>query len=247
MPAIFRRGPSIPPKLFTPCSLQPSQFDSDPATRALAARFREEGMWGLDWLLKTSFGDGFRPDFSVMGLWTDGILGNNDDITSHAANNPYNNFLAAAAEAAGSRVLAPSDPDRAGHSRQVAEADWGFAVAALRTDAGARQGSRDGFGRRSGLGGTLEAHGRVPLPRQGLRSCRPTLVNSQQKSFMPWKPSPDRLLLYQSARRPRGSALLPSRPRTGSRGGAGPAVRGVSRRLALDGLVLHAWRCTPST
>lgn len=163
------------------------QFDSDPATRPLAARFREEGMWGLDWLLKTSFGDGFRPDFSVMGLWTDGILGNNDDITSHAANNPYNNFLAAAAEAVGSRALPPDDPDRAELSREMAEADWRFAMASLQQTPGQ---DRDVVMASAGVLASVELWKLTgdSRYRDQAFALAPDLVDSQQKSFMPWKP-----------------------------------------------------------
>ncbi len=213
------------------------RFDSDPATRALAARFREEGTWGLDWLLKTSFGDGFRPDFSVMGLWTDGILGNNDDITSHAANNPYNNFLAAAAEAVGSRVLAHDDPDRAEHSRKVAEADWRFAVAALEQTPA--QG-KEVVMASSGVLASVELWKLTGDTRYRDKAFAfaADIVNSQQKSLMPWKPpltgffytNPEKKEVLRFFHRGHEQAPVVA---------LGPAVRGVSRRRALDGLVFH--------
>lgn len=84
----------------------------------LAREFRTEAEWGLKWLLKTRFPDGHRPNFSVMGLWTDGVLGNNDDIVAKTANVPFNNFHAAAAEAAGK-------------AKEVAALDWQSAVDGL--------------------------------------------------------------------------------------------------------------------
>jgi len=91
-----------------------------------------EARWGLDWILKTSFGDGYRNQGSVNSRWTDGILGNSDDITSTARNSPMANFTAAAAaEAIAARVLKESDPRLAAYSLKMAEADWRFAVAGM--------------------------------------------------------------------------------------------------------------------
>jgi hypothetical protein len=165
-----------------------NHFASDRATTALAARFREEGAWGLDWLLKTSFGDGYRPDFSRMGMWTDGILGNNDDLVSPAANNPYNNFLVAAAEALGSRTLAACDPERAGYSRKMAESDWRFAMAAYRQTPDEAQ---DLIITSAGILASVElweltADSRY---RDQALALAPNLVNAQQKTFMPFRPA----------------------------------------------------------
>lgn len=90
-------------------------------------RVLQEARWGLDWILKTSFGDGFRDQGSVNSRWTDGILGNSDDITVTARNSPMGNFTAAAAEAIAARVLKESDSRLAAYSLQMAEADWRFA------------------------------------------------------------------------------------------------------------------------
>jgi hypothetical protein len=98
--------------------------DEDPE---LYQRLVEEACWGLDWILKTSFGDGFRNQGSVSSRWTDGILGTSDDLTSTARNSPLGNFTAAAAEAIAARVLKESDSRLAGYSLKMAETDWRFA------------------------------------------------------------------------------------------------------------------------
>jgi len=54
----------------------------------LYERLIEEARWGLDWILKTSFGDGFRNEGSVNSRRTNGIIGDDDDITSVAKNTP---------------------------------------------------------------------------------------------------------------------------------------------------------------
>jgi hypothetical protein len=99
----------------------------------LCQRVLDEACWGLDWILKTSFGDGFRNQGSVSSRWTDGIIGNSDDITSTARNSPMGNFTAASAEAIAARVLKESNPKLAAYSLKMAEADWRFACEGLAT------------------------------------------------------------------------------------------------------------------
>ncbi len=98
---------------------------------ALATRLTEEAEWGLDWLLKTRFGDGYRADWTTMDLWSDGILGNMDDIVWEAKNNPQGNLLAATAEANASRLLRQRKPRRAAEALQAARQDWRFATEAI--------------------------------------------------------------------------------------------------------------------
>jgi len=97
----------------------------------LAERVLNEARWGLDWILKTSFGDGFRNQGSVSSRWTDGILGTSDDLTSTARNSPMGNFTASASEAIAARVLEGSDPRLATYALKMAEADWRFACDGL--------------------------------------------------------------------------------------------------------------------
>jgi hypothetical protein len=98
--------------------------DEDPQ---LYQRLVDEACWGLDWILKTSFADGYRNQGSVSSRWTDGIIGNSDDITSTARNNSMGNFTACASEAIAARVLKESDPRLAAYSLKMAETDWAFA------------------------------------------------------------------------------------------------------------------------
>jgi len=102
----------------------------------LYARVLEEARWGLDWILKTSFGDGYRNLFSISSRRTNDILGDFDDVTSTARNDPQTNFVAAAAEAIAYRVLKDSDPRLAAQSLKMAEADWTFAVQGMEAGLG---------------------------------------------------------------------------------------------------------------
>ncbi len=103
----------------------------------LYERLIEEARWGLDWILKTSFGDGYRGTGSVNSRRTNGILGDFDDTIATAHNDPMANFVASAAEAIAYRVLKQSDPRLAAYSLKMAEADWRFAIAGM-TGAGAQ-------------------------------------------------------------------------------------------------------------
>ncbi len=94
----------------------------------LYERLIEEAQWGLDWILKTSFGDGFRNEGSVNSRRTNGIIGDYDDVTSTARNNPKTNFMAASAEAVAWRILKEKYPRMAEYSLKMAKADWQFGI-----------------------------------------------------------------------------------------------------------------------
>lgn len=97
----------------------------------LYERLIEEAKWGLDWVNKTSFHDGYRCTWATMGFWSDGIIGNNDDIVARASNNAHENFQAAAAEAIAARLLKDDDPDLARKNLKQAIEDFNFGLAAM--------------------------------------------------------------------------------------------------------------------
>jgi hypothetical protein len=100
---------------------------------ALSARLIEEGTWGLRWVLKTNFGEGFRTTGQLISYWTNGIIGDADDRTGQAVNNPEWNFRVAALEALAARVLKESNPELSIRSLRTAEQDWKYAVEGLKT------------------------------------------------------------------------------------------------------------------
>jgi hypothetical protein len=97
---------------------------SDPE---LSDRLLEEAEWGLDWMLKTRFGDGYRSYWSTYDFWTDGILGTVDDVFSEARNNVHGNFIAATTEATAAILFATRNPYLSQYALQSAIEDWGFA------------------------------------------------------------------------------------------------------------------------
>ena len=96
-------------------------------------RVLEEAQWGLDWLLKTSFRDGYRNGGSVSTRRTNGIIGDFDDVISTARNSPLDHFMASAAEAIGGRVIQRHNPRLASFALEMAAEDWEFAVAGMQS------------------------------------------------------------------------------------------------------------------
>ncbi|HEX8670544.1 MAG TPA: glycoside hydrolase family 9 protein [Longimicrobium sp.] len=95
---------------------------------ALLARVLEEAKWGLDWVLRVRFPGGFRVAFGSHNLWTNNVVGDEDDRTVVAKNNPNANYISAAAGAIAYRVLKDSDPELAARSLRIAEDDWSHAI-----------------------------------------------------------------------------------------------------------------------
>ena len=103
--------------------------DRDPV---LAGRLIEEARWGLAWMHKTRFGDGFRVVWATMDYWTDNRIGTADDTLGQVSDSPTENFVASAASAIAARTLKDIDPGAAKESLDIAKADWQFAIAKLK-------------------------------------------------------------------------------------------------------------------
>ncbi len=98
---------------------------------ALYARVLEEAKWGLDYVLKMRFGDGYRATYSSSSIWTDGVIGTHDDITMKASKTPLANFGATAAEANGYLAFIDTDKAYADYCLKIAKEDYVFAKEAL--------------------------------------------------------------------------------------------------------------------
>ena len=90
----------------------------------LRDRVLEEARWGLDWLLKTRFGNGYRISWAHMRIYTDNKVGTDDDVIVPARNVPFESFLFSAVGAYAARVLKTVDPPRAAESLKAAEEDF---------------------------------------------------------------------------------------------------------------------------
>lgn len=95
----------------------------------LRERALEEARWGLDWLLRTRFGDGWRASSLVIGIWTRNIVGDKDDMRAGAERSVEANFRGAEVFAMAAPFYDESDPIFARWLRDAAVEDFGFAMA----------------------------------------------------------------------------------------------------------------------
>jgi hypothetical protein len=76
----------------------------------LAELLLEEARWGMDYVLKTRFSDGARMGFIALDFWSDGIIGNTDDVINDAKIDPEFNYVGAWSQAIAANVYQKSDP-----------------------------------------------------------------------------------------------------------------------------------------
>ncbi len=96
---------------------------------ALRRRLIEEARWGLDFVLKTRFGDGYRA-FSVgMSRWTDGVFNTHDDERARVHNRSIDNILCAGVQACAAQALRGEDPELAWVCQRTAREDFAFGLA----------------------------------------------------------------------------------------------------------------------
>lgn len=97
----------------------------------LEARLIEEAKWGLEWVMRVRFPGGYRIAFASHNLWTNNKVGDADDRSRDAKNNPNANYIAAAAEAMAYRVLKDLEPVLAARALRTAEDDWAHAIVGI--------------------------------------------------------------------------------------------------------------------
>jgi hypothetical protein len=95
----------------------------------LYLRLMEEAKWGLDFILRTRFGDGYRVQTWGTNLWTDGFIGTTDDTGRRQVrihNGGFENFLFSGIEAFASMTI-EDDEMLKEHLCKVAREDFEFA------------------------------------------------------------------------------------------------------------------------
>ncbi|MDR1258453.1 MAG: glycoside hydrolase family 9 protein [Tannerellaceae bacterium] len=96
--------------------------------KLLAARLLEEAEWGLEFVLKNRYGDGYRASSVGLLIWQDGVFDTLDDIsTVRVQNLAFDNFLYAAYEAYAAMSI-DRDPGLQEYLRKVAKEDFEFAM-----------------------------------------------------------------------------------------------------------------------
>lgn len=99
----------------------------------LSSRLREEARWGMDFILKTRFGDGYRATSAGLTRFTDNLIGNMDDVTARVHNHALENWLLSAIECEASQYEKGRD---SGLSDMLIAAAWqDYFYAAERFDA----------------------------------------------------------------------------------------------------------------
>lgn len=96
--------------------------------RPLYLRLMEEAQWGLDFILRTRFKDGYRASSAGATRFTDNLEGNFDDIKARVHNHSYENFLLAGVEAYAASCLRGYDDSLADSSLLSAKEDFAFAA-----------------------------------------------------------------------------------------------------------------------
>lgn len=93
----------------------------------LYSRMMEEANWGLDFVLRMRFGDGYRASHSAIRRWTDNFMGNMDDCEADVHNRSFENFVFAAVEAEAMTAFNDTDPELAWKCLDAAKEDFQFA------------------------------------------------------------------------------------------------------------------------
>lgn len=94
---------------------------------ALYYRLLEEAVWGLDFVLRMRFGDGYRATSAGIRRFSDGLTGNMDDCKARVHNYAFENYMMAGVEAYAARVLPDIDPPLAEKAYAAACEDFRFA------------------------------------------------------------------------------------------------------------------------
>ena len=177
------------------------------AHAALCRRLIEEAKWGLDWVLKTTFHDGYRIQWATMRFWTDGVLGTVDDVAAKAQNDPKGSFHAAACEAIAYRVLRNSEPRLAEKALAMAREDWQLGAHALE---GKESDTLDIELTSIGVLASLELLAATGEPRYGdkARELGRLIVRCQQREFLPGLTVPIAGFFYRTPRKQRLMTFL---------------------------------------
>lgn len=98
--------------------------------KKLAKRLLEEAKVGIQWLLRTRFGDGMRALAVSYKIWRNNVLQpKNEDVKiSVAENGPFENFLACAAEITAAKCFWKEDRIFSDWCKRVAIEDFQFAL-----------------------------------------------------------------------------------------------------------------------
>lgn len=169
---------------------------------ALRRRLLEEANWGLEWVLKTSFRDGHRIQWATHRFWTNGVIGDGDDVVATARYDPAGSFYAAACEAVAARVLRSGESKPAARALEMAREDWRFGVEGMaKTPSDRVQVEHAAIG----VLASLELFKATGERAYADKACQlgQVILRSQQRQFLPGLEGRFTGLFYRTPRRER--------------------------------------------
>lgn len=97
----------------------------------LGRRALEEARWGIDWLLRARWGDGYTHCGRIIGFWTQNTQGDCDDLITMAENRPHNNLMTAGVFARAAEIFGKEDRRFGRLCEKCAREDYRFGVDAM--------------------------------------------------------------------------------------------------------------------
>lgn len=94
----------------------------------LRNRLAEEALWGLDFVLRMKFPDGYRATSTGIRRWNDGYIGNRDDERARVFSNAFDHFIISGIEAYAAQVLKDFDRETAWKCGHESREDYRVAV-----------------------------------------------------------------------------------------------------------------------
>jgi hypothetical protein len=160
-------------------SASPPAANQDPDP--LARRLIEEARWGLDWVLKTRFGDGARTTWATMDYWTDGIPGTVDDAPGDVHDSPFENFTGASTEALAAAFFRDRDPALSARCLLAAQQDWEFALK--------KMGPQNLELAAAGTAASMELYHATQEKKYSAKAMElaEVILNCQQREYQPWR------------------------------------------------------------
>ena len=95
---------------------------------ALYDRLMEEAEWGVSWVVRTRFDNGFRNTWASLDIYTDGIIGTNDDVNNTARKDAHANLVSSTTEAYAAKAFRDRNPLLSAHALQCAIEDYRFGL-----------------------------------------------------------------------------------------------------------------------
>lgn len=102
-------------------------------SQLLYERLVEEALWGLEFVINSRFGDGYRATSAGLVRWTNGIIGDEDDENVRFHNHAFENLLCGGICAVAAGLLEESDRELSFKCLEIAKEDFAFGLERFKT------------------------------------------------------------------------------------------------------------------